>query len=60
MDPSKARPGLPEVAGLHTYAARGSQPAPFALHNALLRPGGWECAPRGVLRVPDATLAIWA
>jgi hypothetical protein len=52
--------GLSAATGLNTYAARGTAQAPFVLLNALLRPGGWACAPQARLLFPDALYALWS
>ncbi|KQR22864.1 hypothetical protein [Deinococcus sp. Leaf326] len=51
---------IEQAAGLNTYAARGSVPAPFVLLNALLRPGGWACAPQARSLLADALYALWS
>lgn len=50
---------IPQAKGLNTYAARGSTDQPLVLHNALLRPGGWACAPKATLLASDITRAVW-
>lgn len=46
--------------GLATYPALGSVDAPHVLHNAVLRPGAWGCAPKARLRQAGVTAALYA